>query len=191
MQGREITLGHVVQNLAMPGGDEGMAESPGQPGNTSTWEHRIATALPSRAEAITGTRVLGRGNALQRFAAAGLLHCSLGPCWGPGDPLVPLPAASQPWPCAGPIPSPSASPWGSGARQGQGGLARTGVPTRCGHAGLTDWPPQPGLPWSSRRDSLSPSQNSMFLLLFCTFNYDFLWREALPEQHRLQWWSCC
>lgn len=49
---------------------------------------------------------------------------------------------------------------------------------------LTRWP-QTGLPWGSRRVSLSPSQNFLFLLLFCIFNYDFLRRESLPGEHCL------
>ena len=156
-------------------------------------------AMPSRADPHPGCWRAGAAPP-QCFAAAGLLHpWSPGPHRVPRDPLVPPPAAHRAWLCAGPAPGPPCPPRRSGAGQGPSGLARMGLPTRCGHGGagklrspgLADWRSQTGLPWGSRRVSLSPSQNFLFLLLFCIFNYDFLRRESLPGQHCLRWWSFC
>lgn len=113
---------------------------------------------------------------------------------GPRGALVSPPAAHRAWPCAGSAPGPRVPP-GLWSCAGTRGYPRTGVQPSCGADGKLCSSGFPGcwtgLPWGRMRVSFSPSQNFLFLLLFCFFNCDFLRRESLAGQHFLRWWPCC
>lgn len=140
----QTARGRGVQDPAVLGGVEGVAETPAQPGDTSVAvvpghvggrECRSpAWPCPAGQTPHPGGRRVGAAPP-QRFAAAGLLHCSPGPRRLPGDPPVPTPAARRAWLCAGPAPSPPRHPRALGLGRDRAGWPGWGSPPHCGHGG--------------------------------------------------------